>query len=254
MPKPNPQLALVTGAGRRLGRAIALKLAAEGCDIAVHYRLSETEAFDTVRMVQALGRQAWAIGFNQADSSDISQGLSELADEAGRPVDVLVNSASIFEWDDITTVEDESLTRHFETNLFGPVLLTRRVVEAARPNVRGLIINLLDQKLFNPNPDHLSYSLSKYALGGFTELMARALAPRFRVNAVAPGLTLPGPDIEGERFEEMHDATPLERGPTPDDIANACGYMLKAYAVTGQTIIVDGGAHMQAAPRDVAYR
>lgn len=253
MPKPNPQLALVTGAGRRLGRAIALRLAAEGCDIAVHYRVSETEAFDTVRMVQALGRRAWAVGFNQADSSDIIQGLAELTSETERPVDVLVNSASVFEWDNITTVEDEGLTKHFETNLFGPVLLTRRIVEAAAPNVRGLIINLLDQKLFNPNPDHLSYTLSKYALGGFTELMARALAPRFRVNAIAPGLTLPGPDIEGERFEALHDATPLERGPSPDDIAGACAYLLKAPAVTGQTIIVDGGAHMQAASRDVAY-
>ncbi len=253
MPLHVPRLALVTGAGRRLGRAIALKLAAEGCDIAVHYRVSETEAFQTVRDVQALGRQAWPVCFNQADASDISQGLAELASDTRRTIDVLVNSASIFEWDNITTVEDEGLAKHFEANLYGPVLLTRRIVEAAQPNTRGLIINLLDQKLYNPNPDHLSYTLSKYALAGFTQLMARALAPRFRVCGVAPGLTLPGPDIEGERFAALHDATPLERGPTPDDIAGACGYLLKAPAVTGQVIVVDGGAHMQPAPRDVSF-
>lgn len=167
---------------------------------------------------------------------------------------MLVNSASLFEWDDIATVTKEMLAKHAEANLFGPVLLVRQMFEASSDLTRGLIVNMLDQKLFNPNPDHLSYSLSKYALQGFTTLMARRLAPRFRVCGIAPGYTLPnvGGGDEG-RFEEKHDDTPLRRGPTPDDIAGACRYLLDAPAVTGQTLIVDGGAYMRPAARDFGF-
>lgn len=247
-------LALVTGAGRRLGRAIALGLAAAGCDIAVHYRSSEDEADEAVREIETLGRRAVAVGFDQSDDIGLDRGFREIREALGRAPDVLVNSASIFEWDDIATVTRDTLRRHAGANLFGPVLLTRRMFEASTDETRGLILNMLDQKLFNPNPDHLSYSLTKYALQGFTQMMARRLAPRFRVCAIAPGYTLPDVSAaDDEHFREKHDDTPLSRGPTADDIAAAAVYLLNAPAITGQTLIVDGGSHMRPAARDFAF-
>ena len=165
-----------------------------------------------------------------------------------------MNCASIFEWDDISTVEPASLERHFQRNLYAPVLLSRKIVERSHEGTRGLILNLLDTKLANPNPDHLSYTLTKYALQGFTEMMARGLAPRFRVNAIAPGHTLPGPDETDDHFKANHAQTPLARGSTAEDIAEAAAYLLGAEAVTGQTLIVDGGVHMGPQQRDVMFR
>jgi NAD(P)-dependent dehydrogenase (short-subunit alcohol dehydrogenase family) len=246
-------LALVTGAGKRLGRAIALRLAREGCDIAVHYNVSEGEADAVAREIALLGRRAHAVGFDQTDDSGMDAGLAAIRQTFGRAPNVLVNSASIFEWDNLSTVDRSSLTRHFEANLFGPVLLTRKLVEASSEGTRGLILNLLDQKLDNPNPDHLSYTLSKYALQGFTTLMAQTLAPRFRVCAIAPGHTLPGPTETPEHFAAIHDQTPLHRGPTADDIAEAAAYLFNSPAVTGQTLTVDGGAHMRPSDRDFAF-
>jgi NAD(P)-dependent dehydrogenase (short-subunit alcohol dehydrogenase family) len=246
-------LALVTGAGRRLGRAIALRLAREGCDIAVHYNSSEGEADRVAREISLTGRRAHAVGFDQTDDAGMDAGLAAIRQTFGASPSVLVNSASIFEWDNLSTVDRTSLTRHFEANLFGPVLLARKVVETSVESTRGLILNLLDQKLANPNPDHLSYTLSKYALQGFTTLMAQSLAPRFRVNAIAPGHTLHGPSETQEHFAAIHDQTPLLRGPTPDDIAETAAYLFNSRAVTGQTIIVDGGAHMRPTDRDFAF-
>lgn len=248
-------LALVTGAGRRLGRAIALGLARAGCDIAVHYRSSDEEAREVVRDIGALGRRAVAVGFDQSDDLGLDRGFQEIREALGRAPDVLVNSASIFEWDDISTVTRDSLRRHAGANLFGPVLLTRRMFEASTDQTRGLILNMLDQKLFNPNPDHLSYSLTKYALQGFTEMMARRLAPRFRVCAIAPGYTLPDVGAADDaHFREKHDDTPLSRGPSAEDIAAAAVYLLNAPAVTGQTIVVDGGSHLRPASRDFGFQ
>lgn len=254
MPDPAPHLALVTGAARRLGKAIALKLASEGCDIVVHYNASAADAELTVSGIQSLGCRAFAISFDQSSADAIDLGMAEIIRHFGRAPDVLVNCASIFEWDNLSTIDHAGLTRHFETNLFGPVLLTRHVAAASTAATRGLIINLLDQKLFNPNPDHLAYTLSKYALQGFTTLMASDLAPRFRVCAIAPGHTLPGPDETGAHFDAVHDQTPLLRGPTPEDIANAAAVLLNSPAITGQTLIVDGGAFLSHAPRDIAFR
>lgn len=247
-------IALVTGAGLRLGRAIALKLAGEGCDVVVHYNTSADAARETAQEIAGMGRIAHAIGFDQGDGAAIAHGIDEIAKAFGRAPDVLVNCASIFEWDTIDSVSEEALKRHYAVNLIGPVLLTRHIAERASEATRGLILNLLDNKLGNPNPDHLSYTLSKFALAGFTEMMARGLSPRFRVNAIAPGHTLPGPGETAEHFAAVHDQTPLGRGPTADDIADAAAYLLKAEAVTGQVITVDGGARLETRDRDVAFR
>ncbi len=244
-------LALVTGAGRRLGRAIALRLGAEGCDVVVHYRSSQAAAEDTANEIVAKGSKAMSVCFDQTDPTSISDGLSAAHAFFGQSPDVLVNSASIFEWDDIENLTEANLLKHFQANLFGPVHLTQKIFEASTEQTRGLVLNMLDQKLFNPNPDHLSYTLSKYALQGFTELMSRRLAPRFRVNAIAPGYTLPDVGAEDDtHFKANRDNTPLERGPTEYDIADAAAYLLKAHATTGQTILVDGGSHTRPAARD----
>jgi NAD(P)-dependent dehydrogenase (short-subunit alcohol dehydrogenase family) len=247
-------LALVTGAGKRLGRAIALRLAQAGCDVAVHFRGSEAEAIETEREIRATGKRAETFGVDLSDFAAMDAALAKIERTFGRAPDVLVNSASIFEWDDITTVAPASLERHFNTNLFAPVLLARQIVERSHEGTRGLIINILDTKLANTNPDHLSYTLTKYALQGFTEMMARGLAPRFRVNAISPGHTLPGPDETDEHFQANHAQTPLARGSTAEDIAEAAAYLLGAQAVTGQTLIVDGGVYMGPAQRDVMFR
>jgi len=254
MSDPTPHLALVTGAGRRLGKAIALRLAREGCDIAVHYNSSAADAEQVARDVISLGQRAHTVSFDQSDDEAVHAGILAIVKLFGRAPDVLVNCASIFEWDNLSTVDHASLLRHFETNLFGPVLLTRHVAAASSAGTRGLIINLLDQKLFNPNPDHLAYTLSKYALQGFTTLMAHDLAPRFRVCAIAPGHTLPGPDETVQHFAAVHDQTPLQRGPTAEDIAGAAAYLLTSSAITGQTLIIDGGSYLNAQPRDISFR
>ncbi len=246
-----PHLALVTGSAKRLGRAIALRLAAEGCDMIIHYRASREEAEEVASQIVKSGAKAMSVAFDQTSPEAIDEGFNAIRQFYGRAPDVLVNSASIYEADDISSVTKNNLSRHYDANLAGPVLLTRKLHESSDRNTNGAIINILDYKLFAPNPDNLSYTLSKYALQGFTELMSRALAPRFRVNAIAPGYTLPDVSAANDaHFIARHDETPLERGPTAEDIADAAAYLLKARATTGQTIMVDGGRHIEAAARD----
>lgn len=248
-------VALVTGAGKRLGAAMALRLGAMGCRVAVHHRSSAQEAARTVAAIEAAGGEAFAVQADLTAEPELDAMLAAILDRFGARPRILVNSASIFEWDDLAGVTEEALLRHYRANLVAPVLLTRRVAAAPPPPpARGVIVNMLDQKLVAPNPDHLSYTLSKYALLGFTELMARALAPGFRVCGIAPGYTLPAPDAPEGHFEREHDRTPLQRGPTPEDIAETLAYILACPAVTGQVFTVDGGAFMTPAARDFSFR
>lgn len=251
-------VALVTGAARRLGAAMALRLAASGHRVAVHHRDSPQAAAETVAAIEGAGGTAIAVRADLTEVAAIGAMIASIEDEFGAPPGVLVNNASIFEWDDLASVTEDSLLRHYRANLVAPVLLTRQL--AARmaqqdPAGRvGVIVNMLDQKLLAPNPDHLSYTLSKYALQGFTEVMARALAPAWRVCGIAPGYTLPAPDAPSGHFEREHDNTPLGHGPTPEDIGAALDYIVAAPAVTGQVFAVDGGAFMTLASRDFSFR
>lgn len=254
MSSASPHLALVTGAGKRLGRAIALRLADAGCDVAVHFNTSAAEADAVVREIRDGGRAAHAVGFDLSDPAALETGFSAIISALGRAPDVLVNCASIFEWDDIASVSPESLHRHYATNTVAPVLLTRLVAGAASADTRGLILNITDHKLAATHGDHLAYSLTKYALDGFTQMMARALAPHFRVCAIAPGHTLPGPGETQAHFDAVHSQTPLHVGPTPADIAHAATFLLASPAITGQTLIVDGGGFMAPAARDISFR
>lgn len=242
------RVALVTGAARRLGRAIALHLAAQGWDVAVHYRGSEAEAEATVRDAQALGARAHAFAADLADEATCIALLPVVQAHFGR-IDAVVNNASLFEYDDVAAFGHDAMERHWRANT-APAILLARALHAAGG---GAVINLLDQKLWNPNPDYFSYTLSKAALEAATTLLAQALAPSTRVCGVAPGVTLVSGPMDGAEFERAHRLTPLQRSSTPEDVARAVAYLLDAPAVTGTTLLVDGGQHLQGQPRDVLF-
>jgi NAD(P)-dependent dehydrogenase (short-subunit alcohol dehydrogenase family) len=159
----------------------------------------------------------------------------------------------MFEHDTVDTLSEGLLRRHIALNTFTPSVLAREFAEALRKEERGVVVNFLDFKLASPYPDHFSYTLSKYALAGATELLARALAPRVRVNAVAPGYVLPAPGQSDADYKRLHADTPLERGPTPRDIAHAARFLIENEAVTGQTIYVDAGRRFRSFERDMAF-
>lgn len=245
--------ALVTGAGQRLGRAVALELARAGWGVVVHYRRSAAEAEQVAAEARALGGAAVTVGADLDDAAERGALIGAATQAAGAPLSALVNCAAMFEHDTLDTLSEELLQRHIATNAFTPAQLAREFAEALPEEGRGCVVNFLDFKLANPYPDHFSYTLSKYALAGATELMARAMAPRVRVNAVAPGYVLPAPGQAEEDWKRLHDDVPLERGPTPEDVARAVRFLIESEAVTGQTIYVDGGRRFVTYERDMGF-
>jgi NAD(P)-dependent dehydrogenase (short-subunit alcohol dehydrogenase family) len=245
--------ALITGAGTRLGRAMALYLAGRGYDIAVHYASSKSEAEATAGEITALGRNAVAL---QADLlvEDETKALIPRATEAlGGPLDILINNASIFEYDTITTATRTSWDRHIESNLRAPFVLTQAFAAQApralpdangEPTAQTLIINMIDQRVRKPTPEFMSYTLAKMALWALTQTTAQALAPHIRVNAIGPGPTMQGTRQSLDHFTRQRAATILGRGANPADITAALGFFLDAPAVTGQLLCVDGGQHL----------
>jgi NAD(P)-dependent dehydrogenase (short-subunit alcohol dehydrogenase family) len=248
------RVALVTGAGKRLGREIALTLARQGWDVAVHCRQSRDEAQQTAADISALGRRACVL---QADLSDEAQTralLPQAVAQLGR-VDAVVNSASTFEYDAAPSFSYAMLDKHLRANTAPAIVLAQLLAEhvAARgseTDADAAVVNLLDQKLWNPNPDFLSYTLSKAALEAATTLLALALAPRVRVVGVAPGLTLTSEWLQGEKFEQLHQQSPLGRSSTPQDVALTVAFALANRSMTGTTLLVDGGQHLQRFERD----
>lgn len=245
--------ALVTGAGQRLGRAVALDLARAGWGVVAHFRSSSADAEAVAAEARRLGGAGAAVGAELSDAAERHHLISEAQSAAGAPLNALVNCAAIFEHDTIDTLSADAVQRHIEINALTPVLLAREFAEALPEDARGVVVNFLDFKLANPYPDHFSYTLSKYALAGATELLARALAPRVRVNAVAPGYVLPAPGQAQADFERLHGDTPLLRGPSPEDVANATRFLIENEAVTGQTIYVDAGRRFRSHERDMAF-
>jgi NAD(P)-dependent dehydrogenase (short-subunit alcohol dehydrogenase family) len=239
---------LVTGGARRLGRAIVLHLAAQGWDVAVHYRGSAAEAAATAAEAAAAGARAQPFGADLADEAACNALLPAVQAHFGR-VDAVVNNASLFEYDSVADFGHAAMERHWRANTAPAIVLARALAAAGG----GAVVNLLDQKLWNPNPDYLSYTLSKAALEAATTLLAQALAPRTRVCGVAPGVTLLSGPMSAAEFQRAHRLTPLERSSTPEDIARAVAFLLESPAITGTTLLVDGGQHLQAQPRDVLF-
>lgn len=254
-PTPAPSTkgtALVTGAAKRLGAAIAIALADAGWDVAVHYGRSADDAAKTVAAIHDAGRRAAAFDADLGDETATRALVRRVAADLSAPL-CLVNSASLFDADDATTIDYEGIALHMRLNVAAPVILAQAMHGLLRAKQRGVVINLLDQKLFNPNPDFLSYTLSKAALQSATTLLARALAPKLRVVGIAPGITLPSGDQTKREFAKAHTRTPLGRSSTPADIAAAVCYLAGAEAVTGSTLIVDGGQHLVPTDRDVMF-
>lgn len=259
MAAPATRRVLVTGAARRLGREIALGMARAGWDVAVHYGSSAEQAARTVADIEALGRRAVALPADLDDEAAV-EALFDAACARLGPLDAVVNNASRFEPDRPETASYAMLARHVGPNLGAPLVLARRLHAlraAAAPDAPAaapaVVVNLLDQKLENPNPDFLAYTLSKAALASATTLLAMAFAPQLRVVAVSPGITLLSGDQTPDSFERAHRMTPLGRSSTPADVVDAVVFLASAPAITGVNLTVDGGQHLQALPRDVMY-
>jgi NAD(P)-dependent dehydrogenase (short-subunit alcohol dehydrogenase family) len=246
------QAALVTGAGRRIGRAIALGLAQAGWDVAIHFRSSRAEAEESACAVRALGRRAVLLECDLLDEAAVRALLARAADALG-PVSCVVNNASLFEYDSAADFSPALLATHMQANVSAPILLAQALHAATPAGGQAVVINLLDQKLANLNPDYLSYTLSKAALQAATTMLAQALAPAVRVVGLAPGLTMVSGEQSKSGFASAHQATPLGRSSTPQDVADAVCYLASARAVTGTTLIVDGGQHLVPLPRDVMF-
>ncbi|KUF12784.1 SDR family oxidoreductase [Pseudoponticoccus marisrubri] len=252
--------ALVTGGAKRLGRAMALELAARGHDVVVHYAGSEDAARDTVEEIRGMGRQAAMLQADLVDEAQIAPLIGRAAEALGGPLTVLVNNASIFEYDNIETATRDSWDRHMQSNLRAPFVLTqelaRQVPDPLRdsrdePAAQGLVVNMIDQRVRKLTPEFMTYTLAKMGLWAFTRTAAQALAPKVRVNAIGPGPTLKGGRQSEDHFARQRAATLLERGANPDDITGALGYFLSSPGVTGQLLCIDGGQHLNWQTPDV---
>ena len=244
-----PRTVLVTGSARRLGRAIALELAAAGWQVAVHYRGSQADAQQTVADC-ALHAPSQAFEAELDDEAAVRALIPRVAGHFGT-VDAVVNNASLFEHDSATDLTYAGLAAHLTTNTAAPIVLAQTLhAHLQQRDGRGAVVNLLDQKLWNPNPDFLSYTLSKAALEAATTLLAQALAPRLRVVGVAPGLTLTSHMLSQEKFETLHKLSPLGRSSTPQDVATTVRFALENASITGTTLLVDGGQHLMKFDRD----
>jgi NAD(P)-dependent dehydrogenase (short-subunit alcohol dehydrogenase family) len=242
---------LVTGGAKRLGRAVVLKAAEHGWNVAIHYASSAAEAETTADEVRGLGRASALIAADLALEAGTLVGKA--AELASAPMSALVNCAALFDHDVVETFTPELAERQMRLNAFAPVTLANALAAQLPAGATGAVVNFLDYKLAQPYPDHFSYTLSKYALAGATELLARALAPRVRVNAVAPAYALPSPGQSEADFQRLHADTPLAYGATPEDVAAATLYLLEARAVTGQTIYVDAGLRFRSRDKDFAF-
>ena len=253
---PRPRTVLVTGAARRLGRSIALALAAGGWQVAVHYRQSEQDAIDTVAACAELSGASAHFDADFQNEACVRALLPRVVAHFGS-VDAVVNSASLFEHDDAASFDFATLEQHLRSNTGAPIVLAQalhaHLLERAAQgelDAQGAVVNLLDQKLWNQNPDFLSYTLSKAALEAAGTMLALALAPRVRVVGVAPGLTLTSHLLSDEKFQQLHRLSPLGRSSTAEDVASAVRFALDNRSLTGTTLLVDGGQHLMKFDRD----
>jgi NAD(P)-dependent dehydrogenase (short-subunit alcohol dehydrogenase family) len=234
---------LVTGAAKRLGRAIALDLAQAGWNVAIHYNGSKTDAGSAADAARQSGVKAEILQADLSQEAETATLVSRAAEAIG-PLTALINSASLFENDDWQSATRKSWDDHIEINLRAPLLLSQRFAQQLPAGQSGNIINLVDQRVLKPTPQFLSYSVSKAGLYWLTTTLAQGMGPNIRVNAVGPGPTLKNPRQSDSDFDRQRDATVLKRGASPADICAAVRYLLDAPSVTGQMIAVDGGQHL----------
>ena len=252
---PQARTVLVTGAAIRLGREIALALARSGWQVAVHYRHSEQDAIQTVAdctaITSASGLKHAAFQADLADETAVRGLLPQVLAQFGT-VDAVVNSASTFEHDSAQSFGFQAMEQHLRSNTGAPILLAQALHQhlQARGTHSGAVVNLLDQKLWNLNPDFFSYTLSKAALEVANTMLAQALAPWVRVVGVAPGLTLKSHMLSDEQFAALHQISPLGRSSTAADVAATVKFALENASITGTTLLVDGGQHLMQFERD----
>lgn len=243
-------LALVTGGLHRVGAAIAARLAREGFALALHKRTSGQADDVLIHALKETGAPCHCFVADLGDADEVAAMMPAISAHFGRVPDVLVNNASLFldgEWPDLTPA---TLQDTMQVNHHAPVMLAQMLVAAHQGPKRPVIVNILDQRVVNPVPDQLAYSLSKQALWQATTTLAVAFGGKARVNGVAPGLTLPTADYSDEQMARLAARMPLGALPTPDEIADAVAFLVQAESVTGQTIFVDGGAHLASFDRD----
>ncbi|PIL18858.1 short-chain dehydrogenase [Puniceibacterium antarcticum] len=245
--------ALVTGAGKRLGRVMALSLAEKGYDVAVHYATSSDAADEVVTLIRGMGRQAVALQADLTQESEVQSLVPRCVAALGGPLTCLVNNASIFEYDNISSATRDNWDRHMESNLRAPFVLIQAFAaqvadplmdERNEPVAQGLVVNMIDQRVRKLTPEFMTYTLAKVGLWTLTQTAAQALAPRVRVNGIGPGPTLRGGRQSEEHFAKQRAATVLERGSNASDIVGALSYFLDAPSVTGQLLCTDGGQHL----------
>jgi len=240
-----PRTALVTGAAHRIGRAIALDLAEQGFDLAIHYNRSGDAAEELAAHIRGMGmgRRAATLAADLGREEDTASLIDRAAESLG-PVGVLVNNASRFEYDVWDKVSRESWDIHMEANLRAPFLLSQAMARTLPEDAEGVIVNLLDQRVWNLTPYFITYTLSKAGLWALTQTLALALAPRIRVNGIGPGPTLKSERQNDDHFRMQWDATPLQHGASAQEIAAGVRYILAAHSMTGQMIALDGGEHL----------
>ena len=244
--------ALVTGAGKRLGAAFARALAEDGWYVVIHYRSSADEAAEVLAGIEAAGGRGRLLQADLEQPSELETVVARAA-EGAPPLTLLVNSASLFAKDDAGAFTIEGWDRNLAVNLRAPTVLARDFAAALPAGETGSIVNLLDCKVFALNPDFFSYTVGKVGLLGVTEMLAMALAPRIRVNGIAPGITLISGAQTEESFERAHRANPLGRSSTPEDLVRALRFLVATPSMTGQVVTIDGGQTLQKLPRDIAY-
>ena len=238
-----PRVALVTGAGKRIGRAIALDLATHGFAVAVHYNGSAEAARDVVAEIVAKGGKAVALQADLGDEAAVER-LIPAAVAALGPLGVLINNASTFEYDSIASATRAGWDRHLEANLRAPFVLIQQFARQLPETAEGAVVNLLDQRVWNLTPHFVTYTVSKAALWTLTQTLALALAPRIRVNGIGPGPTLPSTHQTEAQFARQCADMPLGHGTSPDEIVAAVWFLLQARAMTGQMVALDGGQHL----------
>ena len=250
--KPINKSAIVTGAAKRIGAGIAKALGSQGWFVYLHYNSSSEEAKEVLHEIKSSGGDGQLINM-YLSYPDCGEQIINQIDKAAPPVELLINNAARFEYDDLSTINNVSLDQHFFANVRGPILLSKAFFELVKKGQQGCVINILDNKIFALNPDYLSYTISKAALQCATETFAMAMAPHVRVNGIAPGITLESGGQGESSFQKGQKMSPMGKVSSVEDIIKALFFIVNTTSLNGHIITIDGGQRLQKLDRDVAF-